>query len=172
MSACHEGFTLDANALIEAIEEHKPALVYLVYPSNPTGTLYDDADIEQRVIAAAFDNVVMRTVSKLGLAGIRLGYMAGRPEWIAQFDKVARPPYNINLLTQATANFLLDHLDVLDAQAAELRAQRAKLHADLKAISQLIVYPSAGNFILVRVLDATAAFETLLSSRVLVKKRE
>jgi histidinol-phosphate aminotransferase len=186
-------FTLDANALIEAIEQHAPALVYLAYPNNPTGTLYDEADMA-RVIAAAqkslvvideayqpfaekswmpraadFDNVVvMRTVSKLGLAGIRLGYLAGRPAWIMQFDKV-RPPYNINVLTQATADFLLDHLDVLDAQAAELRAQRAALAREVAALPGVTVFPSAGNFLLVRVPDASVAFETLLTSRVLVK---
>ena len=77
--------------------------------------------------AAEFDNVVvMRTVSKLGLAGIRLGYLVGSPAWLTEFDKV-RPPYNINVLTQATADFLLDHLDVLDAQAADLRAERTRL---------------------------------------------
>lgn len=186
-------FTLDIDALIAAIETHAPALVYLAYPNNPTGTLYDDADIE-RVIAAAsrslvvideayqpfaekswmpraaeFDNVVvMRTVSKLGLAGIRLGYMAARPGWIMQFDKV-RPPYNINVLTQATAAFLLDHLDVLDAQAAELRRQRAQLAAEVAALPGMTVFPSAGNFLLVRVPDAAVAFETLLTSRVLIK---
>ncbi|SAL73776.1 histidinol-phosphate aminotransferase [Caballeronia peredens] len=186
-------FTLDADALIAAIDEHAPALVYLAYPNNPTGTLYDDADMA-RVIAAAsrslvvideayqpfagrswmpraaeFDNVVvMRTVSKLGLAGIRLGYMAGRPEWLLQFDKV-RPPYNINVLTQATADFLLDHLDVLDAQAAELRAQRAALAREVAALPGMTVFPSAGNFLLVRVPDAAVAFETLLTSRVLIK---
>jgi histidinol-phosphate aminotransferase len=111
---------------------------------------------------------VMRTVSKLGLAGIRLGYMAGRPSWIMQFDKV-RPPYNINVLTQATVDFLLDHLDVLDAQAAELRAQRTQLAREVAALPGMTVFPSAGNFLLVRVPDAAVAFETLLTSRVLIK---
>jgi histidinol-phosphate aminotransferase len=186
-------FTLDADALVAAIDAHAPALVYLAYPNNPTGTLYSESDVE-RVIAAAskslvvideayqpfaghtwmpraaeFDNVVvMRTVSKLGLAGIRLGYMAGRAAWLTEIDKV-RPPYNVNVLTQATADFLLDHLDVLDAQAAELRAERARLEAAVAALPGAIVFPSAGNFLLVRVPDAAAAFETLLTSRVLIK---
>jgi histidinol-phosphate aminotransferase len=186
-------FTLDADALIAAIETHKPALVYLAYPNNPTGTLYDNADIE-RVIAAAsnslvvideayqpfaeqswlpraadFDNVVvMRTLSKLGLAGIRLGYLAGKASWITEFDKV-RPPYNVNVLTQAAADFMLDHLDVLDAQAAELRTERTRLEHAVKALPGATVFPSAGNFLLVRVPDAAAVFETLLTSRVLIK---
>ncbi len=186
-------FTLDADALIAAIETHAPALVYLAYPNNPTGTLYDDADIE-RVIAAAskslvvideayqpfaqqswlpraadFDNVVvMRTMSKLGLAGIRRGYLAGKASWTTEFDKV-RPPYNVNVLTQAAADFMLDHLDVLDAQAAELRSERTLLEDALKVLPGATVFPSAGNFLLVRVPDAAAVFETLLTSRVLVK---
>jgi histidinol-phosphate aminotransferase len=186
-------FTLDADALIAAIETHAPALVYLAYPNNPTGTLYDDADIE-RVIAAAskslvvideayqpfaqqswlpraadFDNVVvMRTMSKLGLAGIRLGYLAGKASWTTEFDKV-RPPYNVNVLTQAAADFMLDHLDVLDGQAAELRAERTRLEDAIKALPGATVFPSAGNFLLVRVSDAAAVFETLLTSRVLIK---
>jgi histidinol-phosphate aminotransferase len=186
-------FTLDTEAMLAAIAEHQPAVIYLAYPNNPTGTLYDDADIE-RIIAAAdkslvvideayqpfaqqswlpradeFDNVVvMRTVSKLGLAGIRLGYLVGRLAWLTEFDKV-RPPYNINVLTQATADFLLDHLDVLDAQAAQLRDERTRLAQAVSALPGAEVFPSSGNFLLVRVPDAAATFETLLTARVLIK---
>ncbi|MDE1180663.1 histidinol-phosphate transaminase [Paraburkholderia sp.] len=185
--------TLDTDAMLAAIAEHEPAVIYLAYPNNPTGTLYDDADIE-RIIAAAgkslvvideayqpfagkswmpradeFDNVVvMRTVSKLGLAGIRLGYLAGRATWLTEFDKV-RPPYNINVLTQAAADFLLDRVDVLDAQAAQLRDERTRLAEAVAALPGTEVFPSAGNFLLVRVPDASALFETLLAARVLIK---
>ncbi|HEY3596593.1 MAG TPA: histidinol-phosphate transaminase [Paraburkholderia sp.] len=186
-------FTLDTGAMLAAIAEHRPAVVYIAYPNNPTGTLYDDAGIE-RIIAAAdqslvvideayqpfagqswmpragdFDNVaVMRTVSKLGLAGIRLGYLAGRAAWLTEFDKV-RPPYNVNVLTQATVDFLLDHIDVLDAQAAQLCSERAKLAQAVGELPGAEVFPSAGNFLLVRVQDASAVFETLLGARVLIK---
>ena len=186
-------FTLDTGAMIAAIEQHRPAVVYLAYPNNPTGNLFDENDIE-RIISAAnrslvvideayqpfaghswmpragdFDNVVvLRTVSKLGLAGVRLGYLAGRPAWLAEFDKV-RPPYNVNVLTQATVDFLLDHVDVLDAQAAQLRAERAKLAQAVASLPGATVFPSAGNFLLVRVPDASATFETLLNARVLIK---
>jgi histidinol-phosphate aminotransferase len=186
-------FTLDTDAMLAAIAEHEPAVIWLAYPNNPTGTLFDDGAIEQIVAAASkslvvideayqpfaqqswmaradeFDNVVvMRTLSKLGLAGIRLGYLAGQPTWLNEFDKV-RPPYNINVLTQATASFLLDHLDVLDAQAAQLRTARAQLAAEVATLPGAQVFDSAGNFLLVRVPDASAVFETLLSARVLIK---
>jgi histidinol-phosphate aminotransferase len=188
-------FALDTEAMVAAIAEHRPAVIWLGYPNNPTGTLFDDAAIE-RVIAAAraahglvvideayqpfaqhswlprageFDNVlVMRTMSKLGLAGIRLGYLAGRPVWLNEIDKV-RPPYNVNVLTQAAASFLLDHLDVLDAQAAQLRAERAALAAQVAQLPGAQVFESAGNFLLVRVPDAAAVFDTLLNARVLIK---
>ncbi|MGN6669242.1 MAG: histidinol-phosphate transaminase [Trinickia sp.] len=185
--------TLDVDAMLAAIAEHKPAIIYLAYPNNPTGTLYPDADIE-RIIAGArgslvvideayqpfaqkswigrvldYDNVVvMRTVSKLGLAGIRLGYLVGAPAWLSEFDKV-RPPYNVNVLTQAAAEFMLDHIDVLEAQAAQLRAERAKLAQAVAALPRATVFPSAANFLLVRVPDADAAFGALLDAKVLVK---
>ena len=190
-----ESLELDLDALLTALAEHRPALVYLAYPNNPTGTLYPDDAIE-RVIAAArdvgclvvideayqpfaqrswlpraaaFDNViVMRTLSKLGLAGVRLGYAAGAPALMAELDKV-RPPYNVNVLTQAAADFLLDHLDVFDAQAALLRDERARLADALARLPGASVFPTAANFVLVRVPDAAAAFDALLAAGVLVK---
>jgi histidinol-phosphate aminotransferase len=184
---------LDLHAMLAAIAQHRPAVIYLAYPNNPTGTLFEDAAVEQIIRmateslvvideayqpfaektwmprAAEFDNMlVMRTVSKLGLAGIRLGYLAGRSAWLAELDKV-RPPYNVNVLTQATLDFLLDHLDVLDAQAAEVRRERERLAAAIAALPGMTVFPSAGNFLLVRVPDAAATFDALLAARVLVK---
>ena len=190
-------FSLDLPAMLAAIAEHKPALVFLAYPNNPTGNLFDAADMEAIVRAAQgpvcqslvvvdeayqpfaqeswmprlseFGNLlVMRTVSKLGLAGIRLGYMAGSPAWLAQFDKV-RPPYNVNVLTEATALFALEHVDVLDDQAAQLRAERTKLAEALAAMPGVTVFPSAANFLLLRVPDASQAFDRLLARKVLIK---
>jgi histidinol-phosphate aminotransferase len=116
-----------------------------------------------------FDNLaVMRTVSKLGLAGIRLGYMSAAPALLEQLDKV-RPPYNINVLTQVAAEFALDNIEVLNSQAAQLRNERTALSTALTAIPGVQVFPSAANFILVRVPDADAANAYLLSHKVLVK---
>jgi len=190
-------FTLDREAMLAAMAEHQPAIIYLAYPNNPTGNLFDAADMEAIVRAAQgpvcqslvvvdeayqpfaqeswmprlseFGNLlVMRTVSKLGLAGIRLGYMAGSPAWLAQFDKV-RPPYNVNVLTEATALFALEHVDVLDDQAAQLRAERTKLAEALAAMPGVTVFPSAANFLLLRVPDASQAFDRLLARKVLIK---
>ncbi|WP_151632835.1 histidinol-phosphate transaminase [Noviherbaspirillum aerium] len=191
-------FGLDKSAMLAAIEEHKPAIVYLAYPNNPTGNLFDENDMVE-IIRAAQDTgivvvdeayqpfaqtsfmprlpefanlVVMRTVSKLGLAGIRLGYMSAGSELLTEFDKV-RPPYNINVLTQAAAEFVLDHVDVLDEQAAALREERTRLAAALSVLPGIEVFPSAANFLLVRVrhekINSNDVFSALLDRKVLIK---
>jgi histidinol-phosphate aminotransferase len=187
-----EDFSLDAQAFIARMKAEKPALVFLAWPNNPTGVLYPEDEVAQIIRAcpglvvldeayhvfagrsfmprlAEFDNlVVIRTVSKLGLAGIRLGYMAGRPEWIEQFDKV-RPPYNVSVLTQAAALFMLQKLDVLEAQAARIKADRAGLGEALRALKGVTVFPSEANFFLIRVPDAAKAYEALKQQNVLVR---
>lgn len=186
--------TLDTAAMLAAIRTHRPAITYLAYPNNPTGTLYDADDIvaiahavgDSGVVVvdeayqpfapssfmprlAEFDNlVVMRTVSKLGLAGIRLGYMAGNNALMHEFEKV-RPPYNINVLTQAAAEFVLQRVEVLDAQAAELREQRSQLAIALSALPGVQVFPSDANFLLIRVANAEQVFAKLLDHKILVK---
>ena len=194
--------TLDLDAMLAGIKQHKPAITYLAYPNNPTGTLFEKAEIEA-VIRAVGDTglvvideayqpfaqvsfmdrlpefanlLVMRTVSKLGLAGIRLGYMSGSAELLNECDKV-RPPYNVNVLTQACAEFVLEHLAVLDKQAAALREERSKLAAALSALPGVQVYPSAANFLLLRLLpggngvgkSGDTVFANLLERKVLVK---
>jgi len=187
-------FSLDRAAMLAAIEQHRPALVFLAYPNNPTGNLYDTDDLLAIIDAlgetgiAVVDEayqpfartsfmdrlpqhpnvVVMRTLSKLGLAGIRLGYLAAHPALLQEFDKV-RPPYNINVLTQVTAEFALDHLAVLDEQAARLNAARGELAAAMAALPGVTVYPSSANFITVRVPDAERTCAKLFAEKVLIK---
>jgi histidinol-phosphate aminotransferase len=110
----------------------------------------------------------MRTLSKLGLAGIRLGYSVGRPEWIREFDKV-RPPYNVSMLTHVVAERVLAHYDVLDAQARSINAERERLGGELRKLTDVTVFPSDANFILVRVPDAPRVFEGMRRRGVLVK---
>ncbi len=189
-------FSLDLPALLEAIERHQPAVIFLAYPNNPTGNLFDEDELVQVIQAApglvvideayspftdhsfmgrlgAFPNlVVMRTLSKLGLAGLRLGYLAGPEEWLEQFHKV-RLPYNINVLTQVTAAFALtEGWPVLQEQTAAIRAERARLFQTLQALPGLSPFPSQANFILVRTEpgEAEPIFGRLKAGGVLVKK--
>ncbi len=185
-------FTLEPSAFLRAMAEHRPAVVFIDYPNNPSGSLFSDEAIGQIIAAAPglvvideayhpfarktfmtrlaeFPNlVVMRTLSKLGLAGIRLGYSVGRPEWIREFDKV-RPPYNVSMLTHVVAERVLAHYDVLDAQARSINAERERLGGELRKLTDVTVFPSDANFILVRVPDAPRVFEGMRRRGVLVK---
>jgi histidinol-phosphate aminotransferase len=174
------------------MKAERPALLFLAYPNNPTGVLYPEEDVLKVIRASEglvvideayhvfagktlmgrlseFPNLlVLRTVSKLGLAGIRLGYLAGRPEWIREFNKV-RQAYNVNVLTQAAALFMLERLEVLEEQAAQIRSEREKLGKALASLKGITVFPSQANFFLIRVPDADRAFEGLKRQGVLVR---
>ncbi|MFO1245147.1 MAG: histidinol-phosphate transaminase [Ramlibacter sp.] len=185
-------FELDEAAMLAAIEKHQPTIVYLAYPNNPTANLWDDAVIE-KIIAAAPGLVVMdeayqpfasrsyidrvarhphvllmRTLSKFGLAGVRLGYMMGPQALIEQVDKV-RPPYNISVLNCEAALFALEHAGTFAAQAQDLRAQRTRLQQALARLPGVKSWPSDANMILIRVPDAGKVFEGLKARGVLVK---
>jgi histidinol-phosphate aminotransferase len=187
-----EDFSFDADAFVARMKTERPALVFLAYPNNPTGVLYPEEDVLKVIRAAEglvvideayhvfagksfmprlteFPNlVIIRTVSKLGLAGIRLGYLAGRPEWVAEFNKV-RQAYNVGVLTQAAALFALERLEVLEAQAALIRAQREELGKALEVLKGITVFPSQANFFLLRVQHAERVFERLKRQGVLVR---
>ena len=185
-------FSLDGEALLAAIEEQRPAVVFLSHPNNPTGNLFNRAVVEKVlevapglvVIDEAYlpfaqdtwmpqlprlaNMLVLRTMSKLGLAGIRLGYLVGHPDWIGQFEKV-RPPYNVNVLTLATAELMLENLPILDSQAATLRAERARLFTALAESAGVTPFPSAANFILFRVEKPDRIFAALRERGILIK---
>jgi histidinol-phosphate aminotransferase len=188
-------FALDEAAMLAAIERERPALTYIAYPNNPTGNLFDDAAIDRLVAAiggqhglVVFDEayqpfssrswmqrmaahphvLVMRTLSKFGLAGVRLGYMAGATALIEQIEKVM-PPYNVSVLNAEATLFALEHADVFAGQAALLRAERARLAAALAALPGVTVFPSDANMLLVRVPDSKRGFEGLKARGVLVK---
>ncbi len=194
----HANFELDEAAMLDAIETHRPALTYIAYPNNPTANLFDEGAVE-RIVAAVgrqdglvvFDEayqpfssrswmekvaqhehvLVMRTLSKFGLAGVRLGYMVGAAALIDEVDKV-RPPYNISALNAEATLFAIEHADVFAAQAEVLRAERSKLQRELEALPGATPFPSEANMILVRVPDSKKAFEGMRAHGVLVKNIE
>ncbi|RIK93760.1 MAG: hypothetical protein DCC72_08145 [Burkholderiales bacterium] len=190
--ALRADFSLDIDAMLSAIAAHRPAVVWLAWPNNPTGNAFAREDVEAVLAAApglvvldeayqpfAQDTwmqrlrdherlVVLRTVSKLGLAGLRLGYLAAATRWTEQLQKV-RPPYNVNVLTDAAARFALGHLDVLDAQAARIRAGRELLAQRLRELPGVEVFPSLANFVLVRVADSERTERGLRSRGLLIK---
>ncbi len=188
-------FELDEHAMLEAIARHRPAITYLAYPNNPTANLWDDAAMENIVCAVGeqgglvvvdeayqpfssrsyIDRIarhghvlLLRTLSKFGLAGVRLGYLMGPKALIAEIDKV-RPPYNISVLNCECALFAIEHQEVFAAQAADLCAQRDNLLGVLGRLPGVTAFRSEANMILLRVPDATRTFAGLVSRKVLLK---
>jgi histidinol-phosphate aminotransferase len=185
-----EDFLLNAEKLLQVCAREKAGIVFLACPNNPTGNLWPEETISQvasnfnglLIIDEAYgpfserththliaDNVmVLRTFSKLGWAGLRLGYLLGNADSISHLNKV-RMPYNVNALTQASASFLLDHFTVFEQQAAEICVERERVMAVFMAMDGVQTFPSQANFILIRVADADAVFDGLKAAGILVK---
>ncbi len=187
-----EDFSLDLPTTLAAIRREQPALVFLAYPNNPTGNLFSAQDVIQIIEAspglvvvdeayyafagdsfiphlARYPNLlVMRTFSKLGMAGLRLGFLAGSTAWLEQLEKL-RLPYNVGVLPQLVAGIMLEHHDVLLRQAEQIKQDRAALYRQLGEIPAVQVYPSEANFLLFRVANATEVFDGLKRRGVLIK---
>lgn len=187
-------FQLDLAAMLDCIDREQPAIIFLAQPNNPTGNLWDIDSIEAVIQASKglvvideaymaftdsnflpflklYPNVlIMRTLSKVGLAGMRLGFLVGQPQWVEQINKI-RLPYNINVLTQLSVDFALQHYDVLKTQTAEIRAQRQQMMSKLQSVGGLEVFPSEANFILVREKAGKGSelFQHIKSAGLLVK---
>jgi histidinol-phosphate aminotransferase len=183
-------FDLDAEAFLRACDQERTAIAFLACPNNPTGNLWPVETVERicrsfkglvvvdeayhafsgrthaRLIAP--NVLILRTYSKLGWAGLRLGCLLGDPATIAEIDKV-RLPYNINSLTQTSAAFFLKHFDIFEAQATGIRSERTRLSQAMAAIGGIEAFPSAANFLLFRVSDAPAVFSALRERGILIK---
>jgi len=190
----HDDFSLDSEAMLSAIERHEPAVVFLAYPNNPTGNLFDEESINEIIHAAPglvvvdeaysafseksfmqrlgeFDNlVVMRTLSKSGLAGLRLGILTGPALWLEQLDKL-RLPYNINILSQKLAELILSRYEILEQQAEIICINRSGLFEQLLAIEGVFPWQSSANFILFKSTDKSAdeISAALLKQGILIK---
>lgn len=189
-----DDFGLDIPLMLDTIKKYSPSIIFLAYPNNPTGNLFAEEDIDAILKVApglvvvdeayepfantSFMNklqkysnlLVMRTVSKLGLAGIRLGFVVGTYEIIEQLNKI-RLPYNINSLTQLTAEFSLKHQALFKQQTQQICKDRALVLEQLNSFSQLKPYASQANFILFKTKknQANLIFERLKERGILIK---
>ena len=189
-----DDFSIPVEQVLQVVAESRPALVFVAQPNNPSGNLCDEqvlnllaaatpgllivdeayhafSGVDSLPLLDAHENLlVMRTLSKLGLAGLRIGFLVGRPEWIAELEKV-RMPYNVGTLAQAGAVFFLQHQDQLRAQAARIRQDRELLRQALAQCADIQQWPSAANFILFRVTNRSARdiHARLLAQGVLIK---
>ncbi len=188
-------FELDEAAMLAAIAQYRPAVLYLAYPNNPTANLWDAGVVARLIDAvgaqqglvvmdeayqpfASRDSMawlrqhehvlVMRTMSKFGLAGVRIGYLMGRQALIAEIDKL-RPPFNIGVLNAEAALFALEHASEYAQQAQAIRQQRARLFAALQDLAGVQPFTSDANMILARFPDAARSFAALRAGGILVK---
>ena len=185
-------FDINLSETISAINSKNPKLIFIAYPNNPTGNAFDyDAILEiigstdalvvldeayyaysDRSFLSEISNfsnlLVLRTISKIGFAGLRLGLLIGSKETITQLNKL-RLPYNINVLTQASANFLLRDKQGILKNAKILIDERQRLFEVLSSFSQLKVYPSQTNFLLLQCDDAQTLHSSLIEKGILIK---
>lgn len=189
----NDDLTLNLANTLQAIEQHQPDLIFLAYPNNPTGTPYDRKDVEQIIQAAtglvvideaygAFSSdsflpqagtpeklLVLRTFSKIGFAGLRLGFISGSLNIIQELKKII-PPYNMNQLSLVAAKYAMTHYDWVEQNINQLKMEREIMFAALEGMTNVTAFPSEANFITVRVPDAEKCFDALLSQGFLIKK--
>jgi histidinol-phosphate aminotransferase len=187
-------FELDEAAIERAIGEHRPSVVFLALPNNPTGTLWrmdvatelaarhrdvvivsDEAYVaysgrtSMHALAAHPNLVVMRTLSKIGMAGLRVGYTISSPAIAGVLEKV-RPPYNVGSLAQRAATYLVQHAgDWCDERAAEIVAERERLATELASLPNTDVFDSEANLLLVRFARATEIWNGLAARGIVVR---
>jgi histidinol-phosphate aminotransferase len=186
-------YELDLDAVLAQITRNSPVLIFLSYPNNPTGNCFSIEKIITIIekspgivivdeaygnfsgqtllpLLKRYDNlVILKTLSKVGLAGIRIGFLIGSPSLIYELDKI-RLPYNINTLSQVAAGFYLDHLDIFTGQIQDIVQRREELLSALRKINGIKPYPSQANFIFFSCdFDTDSVYKDLVKEGVLIK---
>lgn len=191
-SRLDENFDIDIEDFKNMIIEYDPDLIFLATPNNPTGNSFSENKIFEILnttdaivvvdeayfefatktflpLVSDFDNLmVLRTMSKIGFASIRLGFLFGNPELISELHK-ARMPYNINSLTQSVMKVALENTNVINEKIELIISEREKLGIELKKIAGIEVYPSDANFFLMKVDDADFVFSELVKKDILIR---
>ncbi len=186
-------FDLDPDTILEQVIAKSPVLIFLSYPNSPTGNCFNEGIVEAIIEASTgivvideaygsfarktllplskkYDNVViLKTLSKVGLAAMRIGFLIGSPSLVRELDKV-RLPYNINALSQISAVFYLNHIDIFLSQTNEIIERREELLNALKKIEGIHPYPSNANFIFFSCdFDTDRVYKSLIQQGVLIK---
>ena len=186
-------FTMDLDAMLAAIQQHQPALVFVAYPNNPTGGRFAREKVEAIIAATpgivvvdeaygAFSSdsflsqagkipnlVVLRTLSKIGFAGLRIGYACGPAAIIDELKKII-PPYNMNQLSLCAAEFALQYQPFINENISRLKGERERMRTALHAYPCIQDFASEANFLTLRVPDAQALFDKLYAQNILIKK--
>jgi histidinol-phosphate aminotransferase len=188
-----KNFDLDAGLLLRKAKESKAKVIFLACPNNPTGNRFSDTAVRKildkadaavvldeayfsfsgksylRLLSKYPNMIVLRTLSKIGFAGLRIGVLAASPPVIAELNKI-RLPYNINTLSQVAAVAALKHRNIIERQISLLISERENLYNALAQMRSVTAYPSETNFILFRIAaNATRVYLKLKQAGILIK---
>lgn len=192
-----DNFQLDLIHLENQVDDFTK-IIWLCSPNNPTANSLNREDIEMVlnnfpglvVIDEAYINfsrhrsfiqelgeypnlVVLQTLSKAwGLAALRLGMAFASTEIIEVYNKI-KPPYNIGQATQDIVLNALDNVENVNEMIRVIVQERERLHEKLEGLSPVVehIYPSDANFLLVKVANARAAYNFLLTKGIVVRDR-
>ncbi|MEK6692936.1 MAG: histidinol-phosphate transaminase [Nitrospirota bacterium] len=186
-------FDLDIDSMLTAIKKDRHRVIFLSYPNNPTGNCFSESKIIEIIKRAKtavvvdeayfdfsgktflplirkYENlIILRTLSKIGLAALRIGILIARPEIVKEINKV-RLPYNVNSLSQAAARVALENRDIIDKQINAIINERERLYRELLRIDGIRLFPSVGNFILFRTIkNADKIYQGLINRGILIR---
>lgn len=189
----NKDFDLNIDAMLSSIRKERPAVIFLSYPNNPTGNCFskeriieiirksntavvlDEAyfDFSKKTFLTMlkkYENlIVLRTLSKIGLAALRVGVLVARPEIIREINKI-RLPYNVNSLSQGAARVVLENSKVIERQINAIVKERERLYKELHKIDGITPFTSEANFILFRTnKNADRVYQGLIDGGILVR---
>ena len=185
-------FDIDLDNTLSAIEDNDPDLIFLASPNNPTGNMYNTGKIAEIisvsngivVVDEAYSDfsgytflplikecenlIVLRTLSKVGFAGLRIGMLFARDGIAAEINKV-RYPYNINSLSQAIAQVVLENHEYVSENIQLIIRERDRVYKEMTSVDGITVYPSDANFIFFKAQDADKLFDELVKRDILIR---
>jgi histidinol-phosphate aminotransferase len=187
-----QGWGLDMPLMLKAIARERPDVIFLATPNNPTANCFQDAQVRELIAASpgaiVIDEayhpfsgqtflplleahphlIILRTLSKIGMAGLRVGIMVANPQVVQQINKV-RAPYNLNAYSQAAAEAVLQHWQDIAPYIQEIVRERERLRERLSRLPGVTVYPSDANFVLARFAAGVKVWEALAAQGILVR---
>ena len=186
-------FQLDLDHILEIVQKEAPKLVFLASPNNPTGNCFAEQEIlavaeatrglvvadeayfpySRRTVLPSLEQhenlVVLRSLSKVGLAGLRVGFLIASERLLAELNKV-RLPYNVNVLSQWAAELVLSRWEAIEPLIEEAIKERDRLYHAMAQMPEVEVFPSEANFLLFRTRrNARLIYRSLLEEGVLIR---
>lgn len=188
-----QDFDLDLDKMLSSIKKERPRIIFLSSPNNPTGNCFSSGKILKVIEASKgivvvdeayqpfssdkgfvpllkdYKNlVIMRTLSKIGLAALRIGFIIADSSIIEEVNKV-RLPFNVNALSQAVAVEALKDRKRLNSAIKSITAERDRMLMEMEKIDGVITFPSEANFIMFRVSGPDIVYDELLKKGILVR---